>query len=177
VNANNSFCTPVRATDVQDHILSITIIDSQSQNRSLRLSNNTAGYRLRILDIVPDTLAVDAGNTYTIDTSSGSDTDKTTIEWPGATLTSQVIGSRQMGPGIREVAKPYTTSSPITTTLAPAAWYKNQSIDFYAGAANTLTLTPDGAETIDGDAGSLVLAANTRQRLYSDGLEWFKFSA
>lgn len=174
VNANNSFCTPVRATDVQNHIFSLVVVDSQNQNRSLRLANNTEGYRLRILNITPDLLAVDAGNVYTIDTSSGSATDQTVIEWPGAPLTSQVLGSRQMGPGVREVAKPYTTAAPITTTLAPACWYKNQAVDFYAGASNTLTLTPDGAETIDGAAGSLVLGATTRQRLYSDGTEWFK---
>lgn len=174
VNANNSFCTPVRATDVQDHVLSLTVVDSQNQNRTLRLANNAGGYRLRVDSLIFDTFGLDAGNKYTIDTSSGSATDQTLIEWPGAPLTSQVTGSRAMGPGIREVAKPYTTAAPITTTLAPAAWYKDQAVDFFAGAANTLTLTPDGVETIDGAAGSLVLAATDRQRLYSDGTEWFK---
>ena len=174
MNKSDQFCTPLKAVNVIDHTLDLNVLESQNQNRTLRLENGTAGYFLRVKRIVADVYLNDAGNKFTIDTSGGSNTDKTIIKWENKELVSQVVGSRSMGPGISLVAKPYTTAAPITTSLAPASWYADQYVDFFAGANNTLTLAPFAAETIDSSASDLVLSAGDKQTLYSDGTEWFK---
>ena len=67
------------------------------------------------------------------------------------------------------------TSAAVAVTLPPAASYKNKSfhIKKIDGSVNGITVTPNGSETIDGNASIAINTQYESYRLSSDGSNWY----
>lgn len=171
-NASAAFCAPLRFIDVEDNTIDIMVTESGNQDKTIRLDNDIAGYKLKIKSIVSDAILNDAGYINFIDTSAGSNTNDTEIEWSADKTTALYTGSRILPAGIGLVMQPYTDGSARTLTLKKASFYKGSRITFSSGLG-VLTIDPASGETIDGATGSFVIPQFESRDIYSDGSEWF----
>jgi len=171
VLVNSSFCTALLTTDVEDLDLSLLFSNANNQNKAYRMINNTSGFKLTVRKIHFTNGVVDGGYTTVVDDSAGSNTRNTVVIWPNPSNVAVSTGSRTLPIGHKAVSVKYDTFAPISTTLLAASYYKNSSIRFTTNT-NTHTIVPNGADTIDGNAASLVLSSGDAVELYSDGVEW-----
>lgn len=66
-------------------------------------------------------------------------------------------------------------SLPAAATAGNGASYTIKDESGSAGMVNTITIDPNGSETIDGAADAVINTAYGSVRIYSNGTNWFKF--
>ena len=174
VNANNSFCTGIKAIDIEEMSLHLTMENSGAQLYPMRWVANTSDFILDVHKLTSDVSALSGGYKYHIDLSGGgAGSSDSIITYHQESPPNFITASGTLPVGAEKIRQVYTSAVSRTVTLLKSKMHNGSSIVFDASVAQ-LTIAPAAGETIDGATGNLVVASGTEVTIYSDGTEWFK---